>query len=149
MVETWQYIYNQLGSVTDEHARVRAANGMMVTMDKVLPFNAPKYDEGVPEFQTADKIGKVAEPKPTEPTTGKGEAPGKVAWTEEGPLGPAYDPASKTWKYCPHCKRTDITHISGEKSKHPGAEYQACFGCRLYLNADESRKDMGPARGAR
>lgn len=149
MVETFQYIYNQLKFVEDEHARVRAANGMMVTMDKVLPFNSPEYDEPAPEFQTADKIGKEPEPKPTEPTTGKGEAPSKVAWTEEGLMGPAYDPVTQTWKYCPHCKRTDITHISGEKSRRPGSEYQACFGCRVYLNIDGKEKPMGAARGAR
>lgn len=143
MVEAFTYIYNQLGNIKDEHARVRAANGMMVTLDKVLPFNAPKYDQPVPEFETADKmIG--------EPTTGKGEAPGKVQWTEEGLIGPAYDPAAKKWNYCPECKKTDIGHVSGPTAKYPGKGYQACFTCRMYLNADGSKKDMGPARpGAR
>lgn len=64
-VETYQYVFNQLKFVEDEHARVRAANGFMVTIDKVLPFNAP-LDNHVPEpeFQTADKIAKSEPPPP-------------------------------------------------------------------------------------
>ena len=150
--ETYKYAFDQLEFIEDEHARVRAANGFMVTIDKVLPFNAPTTSEPTPEFKTAKEI--ITNEKPAPKAEGQGkidDAPETVAgegFTEEGLMGPAYDPVTKTWKYCPHCKRTDITHVSGEKSRHPGAEYQACFGCRVYLNIDGKEKDMGQ-RGAK
>ncbi len=152
-VTTYKYVFNQLGFVEDEHARVRAANGFMVTIDKVLPFNAPVMDEPVPGIKTAKEIADEEKPAPPK-TEGQGkidDAPETVPGeknTEEALLGPAYDPVTKTWKFCPHCKRTDITHISGENSRRPGSEYQACFGCRVYLNIDGKEKDMGP-RGAK
>ena len=132
--EIYQYALNQLkGVITDEQARVRATNGLMVTMDKVLPFNAPETTAPVPEFKTADKIAESA--KPPAP-----KAPEKLS--EEGLIGPAYDAEKKRWNYCPTCKSTDINHVSQEKGK----EYQACFTDRLYLNIDNKTAPMPPRR---
>lgn len=128
--ETYQYAYNQLAFIVDLQARVRAANGLMVTMDKVLPFNAPQSDGAVPDFTSADKIAQAL--KPTTP----GTVPEKL--TEEGLIGPAYDPDKKRWNYCPTCKGMDINHVSQEKGK----EYQACFTCRVYLNLGNMTKPM-------
>ena len=133
-----KYVFNMV-TWTGEDAEVRqsATATILIQVEKDIYRNGlPRGPTPAPEFKTADKIG-----KPDAPETVPGEQ-----FTEEGLMGPAYDPVTKTWKYCPHCKRTDITHLSGEKSRHPGAEYQACFGCRVYLNIDGKEKDMGPAR---
>jgi hypothetical protein len=128
--ETYQYAYQQLAFIADLQARVRAANGLMVTMDKVLQFNAPQSDGAVPDFTSADKIAQAL--KPSEPKA----APEKLS--EEGLIGPAYDAVNKRWNYCPTCKTTDINHVSQEKGK----EYQACFTCRIYLNQGNTTKPM-------
>ena len=131
--EIYQYAYNQLGFVKDEHARVRATNGLMVTMDKVLPFGMPEAT--APEFRSADKI-----PTATKPVAPKSP---EEPMTEEGLIGPAYDAEKKRWNYCLTCKSTDINHVSQEKGK----EYQACFACRIYLNLGNTTKPMpGRAR---
>ena len=146
---TYEVIYEQMNFVKDEHARVRACNGFMVTIDKVLPFNAPTEENG---FQTAGKLPRAAPPEPkddkiipdehTKPQDAEKQ-------TDMWGLGPAYDPIKKRWNYCPDCKTTDLEHASGPTAKYPGRAYQACFSCRFYLNADGSKKDMGPPRQRR
>lgn len=151
----YHVVFDQLEFIKDEHAKVRAANGFMVTIDKVLPFNAPTEENG---FQTADKLPRAAPPEPkddkiipdehTKPQDAPETIPGEK-FTEEGLIGPAYDPVKKRWNYCPECKKTDLEHASGPTAKYPGRAYQACFSCRFYLNSDGSKKDMGPPRQRR
>ena len=130
-----KYVFNMV-TWTGEDAEVRqsATATILIQVEKDIYSNGlPKGPAPTPEFKTADKIGKPDEPKP---------AP-KESYTEEGLIGPAYDKEKKVWNYCPDCKKTDITHLSGPGARRPGAEYQACFHCREYLNADGTKKDMG------
>ena len=126
--EIFCYGFNALGFIKDEHARVRAVNGMMVMMDKVFPFQPSRDGGPKPEFKKAPELTK----------------PDALGQTQtDSKIDPAYDPDKKRWSYCPDCKTTEIDHTPFDHTKK---DYQACFKCKQYLNFDGQKKKM-PARG--
>jgi hypothetical protein len=121
--EIWLAAYNQYGIIKDESARVSAANGTMIMMDKAMPFScAAKVPE--PEFATADKL------------MPKAPAPSAQAGLDGMP--PAFDAEGKIWRYCPTCYSTEVDHVS----KSTGKGYQACFKCHQLLQREGKPKPM-------
>jgi len=122
--DVWLAVYDRLtkaGRVTDEAARVRAANGIMVALERMGVLRAPPADMAA-GFTSADKV----------PTT---KAP--AAETLDG-MPPAFDGATKRWRYCPDCHTTEIDQVS----TRTGGAYQACKHCHQLLQKDGAKKAM-------
>jgi hypothetical protein len=144
-VEAHKAIYDKLGHIKDEQARVRAANGLMVVLDYHHVFT-PDAKPTAPAPTT------TATPPATAPT--KERAPGtpykpksldprkRIPMTELMTMRfwtGAYDRVKLHFEHCPNCENDEIDAHSEAKGK----DYQACFECRMFLNPDGTAATMG------
>jgi len=154
--EVYAHAWTQFAFIKEDQARVRAINGVMITIDKVWPFLAPKDPPvpaqtapaptkapvAAPAAQPATKPAQAPPParKPAEapappPTKPAKEQPPKAAPPVQQqfnpPPTPAYDREALRWNRCPKCDNTDIYgeyEKQGKDGKMHTKQYQACFG---------------------
>jgi hypothetical protein len=160
------HAWTQFAFIKDEHARVRAINGVMITIDKVWPFLAPK--DSVPA-QTPVGPSKPSAETPVTPPTSKPApipahappasqptTPAAPPVKDEQPAPsmiegePAYDRTKLRWNKCPTvgCGNTDLDAETEKTNPKTGKvrirKYQACFECRIFLNFDGKIVPMTP-----
>lgn len=149
-VEIYKFSFNQLGFIEDEHARVRAANGFMVTIDKVLPFNAPNVSGPVPDFTTADKLPRDDKIIPDEHTHPVKDAPDTIGGDDDDVFGT--DRWGNVWPTRVTClNELEPGKYCGAKcevrasAKNPGNIYAICPNCKRFVQRDG--KPGKPATG--
>ncbi len=174
--EVYAHAWTQFAFIKDEHARVRAINGVMITIDKVWPFLPPKDPAPVPAVAgpakppaevpvtpPANKPTTPASPPaaPTASQTTKPTAP-QMPVKDDKPAPetvegePAYDRKRLHWNYCDEiverdgkkeaCGNRDIDAETEKVNRRTGKtfvkKWQACFECRVFLNADGKKVPM-------
>jgi hypothetical protein len=126
VTDTWVAVYDRLVAskcVQDEAARVRAANGILVSIERSVGFRFPE-NAG---YTTADKL---PTPKPGQNALDTMPTP--------------FDAANHKWRYCPDCHTTEIN----QQSKSTGKDYQACFRCHQLLQREGTKVPMRGGGGA-
>jgi hypothetical protein len=166
--EVYEYAYGKFGFIKAEEARAHAVNGVMITIDKVWPFLAPKEQATAPASPAPPKDEKkptASTPAPAQPTKpAKEQAPAAPAVpakadnpAPETVAGePAYDRVKLHWNRCPECGNEDIDgeyeKTNPKTGKTSTKKYQACFGNLeglkqhngIFLNFDGKTVPMKP-----
>jgi pyruvate/2-oxoglutarate dehydrogenase complex dihydrolipoamide acyltransferase (E2) component len=171
--DVYQHAWGKYGFIKDEAARAHAVNGLMVTIDKVWPFFAPKDPAPAQETPAKAPTAAPAAQPPSKPASAAppAQAPQKPQETPAKPASPpaapvqkqlpdqphqAYDRTGLHWNECPECGNEDIDYEAEKVNKRTGKpytkKYQACFGDvdaleqhpGIFLNADGKVVPMPP-----
>lgn len=135
----YRVVFDQLDFIKDETAKVRATNGFMITIDKVLPFNAPTEEHD--GFTTADKLPRSDKVIPDEhskpqdaPETMGGEDDAEMFGTDKyGHAWPTYVTCLNELSPGKFCGTRCEVKAS---SKNPGNIYAICPKCKRFVQRD-------------
>ncbi len=119
LAKDYEKIYAHLTFISDETARARAANGLMVYLSQVCDYGKSILSETAPDEKKPEEK-KEEKPQPNRIDT------------------PPYDELKKRWNYCEAHPDEEIKFYSDKTNRY----YYACHKCGEFLNKDGTRTPM-------